>query len=34
MLLLEGTFASFFKGNKSKRCHKKVEIKVFLTIFA
>jgi hypothetical protein len=32
-LLFEGTFTSFFKGKKSKRSHKKVEIKVFLTIF-
>jgi hypothetical protein len=34
ILLFEGTFASFFKGKKSKRSHKTVEIKVFLTIFA
>jgi len=35
-LLLEGTFTSFFKDNKSKRSHKTVPvgIKVFLTIFA
>jgi hypothetical protein len=30
----EGTFTSFFKDKKSKRSHKTVEIKVFLTIFA
>ncbi len=29
-----GTFTSFFKGKKSKRSLKTVEIKVFLTIFA
>ncbi len=34
ILLFEGTFTSFFKDKKSKRCHKTVEIKVFLTIFA
>jgi hypothetical protein len=34
ILLFEGTFTSFFKGNKSKRSHKTMEIKVFLTIFA
>jgi hypothetical protein len=34
ILLFEGTFISFFKVNKSKRSHKTVEIKVFLTIFA
>jgi hypothetical protein len=33
-ILFEGTFTSFFKGKKSKRSHKTVEIKVFLTIFA
>jgi hypothetical protein len=33
-LLFEGTFTSFFSGKKSKRSHKTVEIKVFLTIFA
>jgi hypothetical protein len=32
--LFEGTFPSFFKDKKSKRSHKTVEIKVFLTIFA
>ncbi len=32
ILLLEGTFTSFFKDKKSKS-HKTVEIKVFLTIF-
>ncbi len=30
----EGTFTSFFKDEKSKRSHKTVGIKVFLTIFA
>ncbi len=34
LLLFEGTFTSFFKDKKSKRSHKAVEIKVFLTIFA
>ena len=34
ILLFEGTFTSFFKDIKSKRSHKTVEIKVFLTIFA
>jgi hypothetical protein len=34
ILLFEGTFTSFFNGKKSKRSHKTVEIKVFLTIFA
>jgi hypothetical protein len=34
ILLFEGIFTSFFKGKKSKRSHKTVEIKVFLTIFA
>jgi hypothetical protein len=34
ILLFEGTFASFFKGKKSKRSHKTVEIKFFFTIFA
>jgi hypothetical protein len=29
-----GTFTSFFKDKKSKRSHKTVEIKVFLTIIA
>jgi hypothetical protein len=28
-----GTFTSFFKDKKSKRIHKTVEIKFFLTIF-
>jgi hypothetical protein len=28
------TFTSFFKDKKSKRSHKTVEVKVFLTIFA
>jgi hypothetical protein len=32
--LKKGTFTSFFKGKKSKRSHKTVEIKVFLTTFA
>jgi hypothetical protein len=34
ILLFEGTFPFFFKDKKSKRSHKTVEIKVFLTIFA
>jgi hypothetical protein len=34
ILLFEGTFSSFFKDKKSKRSHKTVDIKVFLTIFA
>ncbi len=34
ILLFEGTFTLFFKGRKSKRSHKTVEIKVFLTILA
>jgi hypothetical protein len=34
IFLLEDTFTSFFTGKKSKRSHKTVEIKVFLTIFA
>jgi hypothetical protein len=34
ILLFEGTFTSFFKDKKSKRSHKTLEIKVFLTIFA
>jgi hypothetical protein len=34
ILLFEGTFPSFFKDKKSKRSHKTVEIKVFLTIYA
>jgi hypothetical protein len=34
IILFEGTFTSYFKGQKSKRSHKTVEIKVFLTIFA
>jgi hypothetical protein len=33
-ILFEGTLTSFFKGKKSKRSHKTVEIKVFLTFFA
>ncbi len=32
LLLFEGTFTSFFKDKKSKRSHKTVGIKVFLTI--
>jgi hypothetical protein len=32
IVLFEGTFTSFFKDKKSKRSHKTVEIKVFLTI--
>ena len=34
ILLFEGTFTSFFKDKKSKRIHKAVGIKFFLTIFA
>jgi hypothetical protein len=34
ILVFKGTFTSFFKDKKSKRRHKTVEIKVFLTIFA
>jgi hypothetical protein len=34
LLLCEGKFTSFFKDKKSKRSHKTVGIKVFLTIFA
>jgi hypothetical protein len=34
ILLIEGTFTSFFKEKKSKSSHKIVEIKVFLTIYA
>jgi hypothetical protein len=34
LLLYEGKFSSFFKNKKSKRSHKTVGIKVFLTIFA
>jgi hypothetical protein len=34
ILLSEGTFTSFFKDKKSKRSHKTVEIKVFLTTFS
>jgi hypothetical protein len=33
ILLFEGIFTSFFEGNKSKRSHKTVELKVFLTIY-
>ncbi len=33
ILLFEGTFTSFFKDKKSKRSHKTVKTKVFLTIF-
>jgi hypothetical protein len=33
-LLFEGTFTSFFKDKKLKRCHRTVGIKVFLAIFA
>ncbi len=32
LLLFEGTFTSFFNNKKSKRSHKTVGIKVFLTI--
>jgi hypothetical protein len=34
LLLFEGAFTSFFKDKKSKRSHRTVGIKVFLTIFA
>jgi hypothetical protein len=34
VLLFEDTVTSFFKDKKSKRSHKTVETKVFLTIFA
>jgi hypothetical protein len=34
LLLFAGTFTSFFKDKKSKRNHKTVGIKVFLSIFA
>ncbi len=34
LLLFEGTFTSVFKDKKSKRSHKAIGIKVFLTIFA
>ncbi len=34
LVLFEGTFTSFVKEKKSKRSHKTVEIKVFLSIFA
>jgi hypothetical protein len=33
-LLFEGAFTSFLKDKESKRSHKTVGIKVFLTIFA
>jgi hypothetical protein len=33
LFLFVGTFTSFFHDKKSKRSHKTVEIKVFLTIF-
>jgi hypothetical protein len=34
LLLFEGAFTSFFKDKKSKRSHRSVRIKVFLTVFA
>ncbi len=34
LLILEGSFTSFYKDKKPKRSHKTVGIKVFLTIFA
>jgi len=34
LLLFKGTFTSFFKDKKSKRSHKTVGIKVYLTIYA
>jgi hypothetical protein len=33
-LLFEGTLTSFLKIKSQKSCHKAVDIKVFLTIFA
>jgi hypothetical protein len=33
LLLFKGTFTSFFKDKKSKRSHKAIGIKVFLTFF-
>ncbi len=33
ILLIEGTFTSFFKDKKSTRSHKTVEIKGFLTVY-
>jgi hypothetical protein len=32
--VFKGTFISFFKDKKSKRSHKTIGIKVFLTIFS
>jgi hypothetical protein len=34
LITFEGIFISFFKDKKSKRSHRTVGIKVFLTIFA
>jgi hypothetical protein len=34
LITFEGTFTSFFKDKKSKKSHKTVEIKVFLTLFS
>jgi hypothetical protein len=34
VLLFEGTFTTIFKDKKSKRSHKAVGIKIFLTLFA
>jgi hypothetical protein len=34
LLFFEGTLTSFSKDKKSKRSHKTVDLKVFLTIFA
>ncbi len=34
LLQFEGTITSFFKDKKSKRSHKAVGIKIFITIFA
>ncbi len=34
LLLFEGTYISFLKEKKSKRSHKTIESKVFLTVFA
>jgi hypothetical protein len=33
-VLFEATFTSYFKDKKSKRSHKIVGIKVFLTVFS
>jgi hypothetical protein len=33
-IIFEGSFTSFFKDKKSKRSHKTIGTKVFLTLFA